>query len=1215
MKKNWKWLFAIILILFSAETKAQLPPTIFRISEVDSAVDVFLNNQDNVQMSSVNESFQEAFVAKNRSFIINGSPILNERPFSVEIWAKFDSASNYNILLAHEEKSSPRHWELYTMASSGHLALYLPGNSAIENIQGSASIVDGNWHYIGLVMNSDYAELFVDGKSVAQGTINRNDVPTPDNTKFAIGSLVEGALFCDGAIDELRIQQGILSFDVDRIPVSPLDANSQTILLAHFDWDDSNRSASGNEEQEKEKAADSALSLEKTAETTNLSNAEISQSKLKSSKSSCSESFNVDRFASVPKTFRASTDSTKPGDLLSFDELEIEKIKLVSFPIQGLLADKNNGIITLDSGLLDRLFPTGAPEIAVQPGEKPARNIPIQKISREAFEKRVAELGIESLKFDDFRSGVWENWGEQFVYLRQQLDGQMPLPKGAADQVYDSNALVFPETESQPVQVILRRTNALMEYFDAEGIGYDESAVLRDFFKLSQNIDPANAEQSTVDYFIASAIRRKIMFSNSELSDLDRIMFLARACYAGCRLTNMSNTDRMGGHFATQIYGFNTIAGGGLFAISDWKAQNPKIDDLIQGKKVKGTDVCSRLDGRELNYGSFMSPDLSFDGKTIYFAHCGSKEHRWLWTPDTTWNLFKMSLEDGSIEQLTDSAYNDFDICELPSGRLVFCSERRGGFIRCFGEDAALRVTTSVLHSMKNDGSDIYPISFFETSEWQPSVDNNGMLVYTRWDYTDRENCLGSTYWTCFPDGRNPRSPQGNYPFPWFTFEDNTHGDHRFGTCPDAPSGLPMTQMQYRAIPDSHKYIFTAAPHHGETFGSLCILDLRVENDNHMSQIRRITPFVPFPESEMAARSQYRYGAPWPINEDLYLCNSWENLVLLDRFGNEELICEREILPIGYDPRLRLSEPIPLKPRVKPAVIAQQTTQGEDFSDRDQKATIGVINVNIADLPFPENRPIKYLRVLQVIPKPNPWMDTPWIGYATENTPRIPLGIVPVEEDGSVYFEAPFGKQLIFQVLDQDYKAIQTMRAVAFVHPGEKLVCTGCHEPNNQSVQNENSLPIAFQRPAAKLTPECGPVEPINFYRMIQPIFENRCVECHQKEQKGPQKMGYDDMHPFVYYYSGSMSGGTLHTGTHGGSRSCPGRVGASEAKLGSILFDDNHKDSVSDEDRHKIILWLDANALRLGAFQDEKAQKEGTLVWPLLDTEPCDLYDPQKMP
>ena len=89
------------------------------------------------------------------------------------------------------------------------------------------------------------------------------------------------------------------------------------------------------------------------------------------------------------------------------------------------------------------------------------------------------------------------------------------------------------------------------------------------------------------------------------------------------------------------------------------------------------------------------------------------------------------------------------------------------------------------------------------------------------------------------------------------------------------------------------------------------------------------------------------------------------------------------------------------------------------------------------------------------------------------------------------------------------------------------------------------------------------------------------------------------------------MLGGLTTTGSHGGSRSRPGRVGASESKLGSILFDENHRDSVSDEDRRKFILWLDANALRLGAFQDEEAQKRGELVWPLLDVEPCREYSP----
>jgi hypothetical protein len=95
------------------------------------------------------------------------------------------------------------------------------------------------------------------------------------------------------------------------------------------------------------------------------------------------------------------------------------------------------------------------------------------------------------------------------------------------------------------------------------------------------------------------------------------------------------------------------------------------------------------------------------------------------------------------------------------------------------------------------------------------------MIVYTRWDYTDRDDCLGSHFWICYPDGRDPRAPHGNYPYPWHTFADNTHGNHNRGNgCPCAKSGLPKTEMGIRAIPGSPKYMLVAAPHHGESGSS-----------------------------------------------------------------------------------------------------------------------------------------------------------------------------------------------------------------------------------------------------------------------------------------------------------------------------------------------------------------------------------------------------------
>ena len=145
------------------------------------------------------------------------------------------------------------------------------------------------------------------------------------------------------------------------------------------------------------------------------------------------------------------------------------------------------------------------------------------------------------------------------------------------------------------------------------------------------------------------------------------------------------------------------------------------------------------------------------------------------------------------------------------------------------------------------------------------------------------------------------------------------------GTELDSRMGAPLVEMGIRAIPNSPRYVFTAAPHHGEVYGSICLLDLSIPDDNHMSQVRRVTPDEPFPETEMDNRKHYKYGTPWPLSEDFFLCNAWENLVLLDRFGNKELLAEHALLPCLPDERLRIIDPIPLRARPAPPVIPPRT--------------------------------------------------------------------------------------------------------------------------------------------------------------------------------------------------------------------------------------------------------------------------------------------------
>ena len=361
------------------------------------------------------------------------------------------------------------------------------------------------------------------------------------------------------------------------------------------------------------------------------------------------------------------------------------------------------GVIEAKSGaekIMNELLPREGIEPTVKPGEKPAKNAPRVDCTAEQLEGSIRRLGLTSTRATDIRPGVLAFWGELVAELQGEIDGTFPLPRGAVGQVYDPQALVRPE-EKTPYAVVVRRTGALLDALAKRGV--DVAALREDWKRLA-----ANAAAQSNDVFAACAVRRAAMFSDPDLNAYDKLAFLARASYAGCRLTNMKNTDRTGGHFATQCFGFNTIHGGGLFSLEGWRAKTPAVKNLLEGRIVGN----GPYKGKTLDSGSFYTPEVSYDGKTLYFAHCGATEHRWEWSESATWKIFKLELESGRLTQLTEGPWNDFDTAELPSGRIVFISERRGGFIRCFTEGSRHRVPTFVLHSMKADGGDIYPISY-----------------------------------------------------------------------------------------------------------------------------------------------------------------------------------------------------------------------------------------------------------------------------------------------------------------------------------------------------------------------------------------------------------------------------------------------------------------------------------------------------------------------
>jgi hypothetical protein len=771
-------------------------------------------------------------------------------------------------------------------------------------------------------------------------------------------------------------------------------------------------------------------------------------------------------------------------------------------------------------------------------------------------------------------------------------------------------------TDRTPVDIAWRRTRALLAHLQtmdgAPDLTNHAAALDSLAVRVANHQNTPEANETLALFRDIAAIRRDIAFSNP-LLDFDRLLFLKRH-------------RALFQHMCDQYYGIAARPGGGLFILENPFSKTPAVRDLladstVQNGRLHGQTIRGGQSPENLRYdgngrlhnaadppgGAFLSPNLSFDGTQILFSYVegtGDTRHRfhhegeinyWSehWDPGRAFHVFKVNIDGTGLTQLTDGPWNDIHPCWLPDGDIAFVSERRGGFLRC---GRVCPVYT--LYRMNPRGENLRPLSYHETHEWLPSIDHHGRIAYTRWDYVDRDSDIAHHLWLKFPDGRDPRAVHGNYP--------------------KVRESRPWMEMSIRAIPGSHRYLAVAAPHHGQHFGSLVMIDTDVEDDRSMSQLRRVTPDVMLPEAESAPGVQNDrgrntggevFGTPWPLSEDFYLTvydpgKRHYGIYLTDAFGNRDLI--------HHDPDIALSDPIPLRPRPTPPVIPDQT---KFSANPPATGTVAITNVYESLLPWPEGTRLKELRLIQLFPKSTPAPDDPHIGRADkfdEALARGVIGTVPIEPDGSAHFEMPAGIPFYMQVLDEKGLAVQTMRSATYLHPGERMSCTGCHESKHQAPRPPLDTPLALRKPPAQPTPEAPGSHPLTFPRLVQPVLDRHCVECHEQTratgtpglrgdvfaQHGHSE-AYRSLIPFAWSKSGGNGVGITRNKT---SYSIPGDVGARAAPLWKILNDGHHDVQLDPGEMRRITLWLDANSLFYGDYFDPEAQAKGEQPKPRLE-------------
>jgi len=177
-------------------------------------------------------SFSDEFgKALSGGLLLDGKPEFHTLPFTIECRAKLESKDRFNILVACNPKSASTHWELYTHAGRGTLALYLPGRGG--DYDSGVDLCDGQWHNLVASVSEEMVTLWVDGKMVFEKpTAPAGPVRHAKVESIAFGRLVEGTIGCDGIIDDVRLSRGVMKPRPGNAPRLRMD---NTLGLWSFD--------------------------------------------------------------------------------------------------------------------------------------------------------------------------------------------------------------------------------------------------------------------------------------------------------------------------------------------------------------------------------------------------------------------------------------------------------------------------------------------------------------------------------------------------------------------------------------------------------------------------------------------------------------------------------------------------------------------------------------------------------------------------------------------------------------------------------------------------------------------------------------------------------------------------------------------------------------------------------------------------------------------
>jgi mono/diheme cytochrome c family protein len=603
--------------------------------------------------------------------------------------------------------------------------------------------------------------------------------------------------------------------------------------------------------------------------------------------------------------------------------------------------------------------------------------------------------------------------------------------------------------------------------------------------------------------------------------------------------------------------------------------------------------------------GCIYDMNVSYDARTLLFSYRPKGE--------PYWHIWRVGMDGSGLRQLTHGPYYDIAPLPLPDGGIMFVSTRRGGFTVCQPGPA------SNLHRMNADGEDVRCVSMNTLSDFSPQMLPDGRVLFTRWEYVDRDLTFRQSLWTQNPDGTGYQLFFGNTIREVATF------------------------WQTRPLPGrSDRVVATFAPHHGWPHGAIGLIDTRFGLEGPRGTgYRWITRDIG-PIGDTAREWSWR--DPFPLSDTLFLAaygggggggveGRRFRICLLAADGRRWTICRDERMGCYNPLALRAVSPPPVVATASFAAAAATgataPTQPAATQAAEQYGTFVLQDACYGLTGLTRDR-VKGLRIMEQVRKTEDLVSraydqSPVMSYGTYYAKRC-WGTVALEADGSACFRAPALREIYFQLLDAEGREVHRMTSAAQVMPGQTVGCIGCHEPREWAppvaAAGRPAGPAALRRePARPSPPEYCPDGIVDFPTVVQPVLDKHCIRCHSGADPAAGmtltgdktrlfSMAYDNLLGRSRSYrqhdmdSGEMLPGEKAKGkplvhffwllrTPTGVNQ-PLWAGSHASRLPEYLEGKHCSPAIPAADRQRVYLWIDADVPYYGTYAHSRPKSPG---------------------